>query len=203
MLKVTKALFMNHRDRARQIYLARMSPTLQRQAQEKKDSPASTAPLNQYMRFHALVESIGEALDVATAQAWLNRAYQTVLNRSTQIPSLSEKEAYSKLANVIQAAIPISSATEEDVEQNLALLRQQIIIGEGDSEVLRKLKSHLITSLSEVLSPTQKESPEEEQAGAPGEMPPPGGGGGEMGGPPPAGGPGGPPGGGPPGEMPL
>jgi hypothetical protein len=120
-----------------------------------------------------------EALDVAAAQAWLNRAYQTVLNRSTSIPNLAEKDEYTKLATVLQAAIPINNATEESVEQNLSILRQQIVIGETDSETLRKLKSHLISSISEVLAPTeQPTSPEgvaaPPEGAAPGEEAPPG-----------------------------
>jgi hypothetical protein len=146
------------------------------------------------VRFNSLLENLeeapleeergiifDEALDVAAAQAWLNRAYQTVLNRSTAIPNLAEKEEYTKLATVIQAAIPINNATEESVEQNLSILRQQIVVGEADSETLRKLKSHLISSISEVLAPTeQPTSPEGVAAappggGAPEEAPPEGG----------------------------
>src|SRR4029077_1097360 len=142
-----------------------------------------SAAANSYTRFNALYEGLGEenleeergiifdeALDVAAAQAWLNRAYQTVLNRSISIPNLAEKEEYTKLATVIQAAIPINSATEESVEQNLSILRQQIIVGETDAETLRKLKSHLISSISEVLAPTeQPTSPEGVGATPPGE----------------------------------
>jgi hypothetical protein len=175
---------MNSRAKASQIYLAR----LPRHLREKVGKPTppqelSSENTNSYVRFHALYEGLeeepleeergiifDEALDVAAAQAWLNRAYQTVLNRSISIPNLAEKEEYTKLATVIQAAIPINSATEESVEQNLSILRQQIIVGETDSETLRKLKSHLISSISEVLAPTeQPTSPEGVGATPPGE----------------------------------
>ena len=115
---------------------------------------------------------------MAAAQAWLNRAYQTVLNRSTAIPNLAEKEEYTKLATVIQAAIPVNTATEESVEQNLSILRQQIVVGEGDSETLRKLKTHLISSISEVLAPSEQPTSPEGGAAPPGgegETPPEGG----------------------------
>jgi len=186
---------MNPRAKASQIYLAR----LPRHLREKvgKSPPVqelSSANVNPYTRFHNLIESLeeeplkeergiifDEALDVAAAQAWLNRAYQTVLNRSTSIPNLAEKEEYTKLATVIQAAIPINNATEESVEQNLSILRQQIVVGETDSETLRKLKSHLVSSISEVLSPTeQPTSPEGVGATPPGEEPPPEGGAGDL-----------------------
>jgi hypothetical protein len=156
---------MNPRDKAWQVYLAKLPRHLQ--AKVGKRTPPqelSSANANAYARFNALLENLeeeksiifDEALDVAAAQAWLNRAYQTVLNRSTQIPNLAEKDEYTKLATVLQAAIPINNATEESVEQNLSILRQQIVIGETDSETLRKLKSHLISSISEVLAPTEQ-----------------------------------------------
>jgi hypothetical protein len=175
-------------NRAQQIYLARMPVSFRRKALAPKEERKEEVPgPNAFARFSRLVEGLeeerslifDEALDVAAAQAWLNRAYQTVLNRSTSIPNLAEKEEYTKLATVIQAAIPINTATEESVEQNLSILRQQIIIGETDSESLRKLKSHLISSISEVLAPTeQPTSPEgvaapPEGAEAGGGAPPP------------------------------
>ena len=173
---------MNRRTKASQIYLARLPRHLH--AKVGKSLPVqelSSANVNPYTRFNALLEGLeeergiifDEALDVAAAQSWLNRAYQTVLNRSTSIPNLAEKEEYTKLATVIQAAIPINNATEESVEQNLSILRQQIIVGETDSETLRKLKSHLISSISEVLAPTeQPTSPEGVATPAPGEEAP-------------------------------
>lgn len=179
---------MNPRAKASQIYLARL-PRHLREKVGKKQPPQelSSANINPYVRFNSLLEGleeekpleeergilVDEALDVAAAQAWLNRAYQTVLNRSTSIPNLAEKEEYTKLATVIQAAIPINNATEESVEQNLSILRQQIVVGEEDSETLRKLKSHLISSISEVLTPTeQPTSPEGVGATPPGEEAP-------------------------------
>jgi hypothetical protein len=184
---------MNPRAKASQIYLARL-PRHLREKVGKRTPPQelTSANVNPYVRFNNLYESLeeenleeergilfDEALDVAAAQAWLNRAYQTVLNRSTSIPNLAEKDEYTKLATVLQAAIPINNATEESVEQNLSILRQQIVVGEQDSETLRKLKSHLISSISEVLAPTeQPTSPEgvatAPEGGAPGEegMPP-------------------------------
>jgi hypothetical protein len=175
---------MNPRAKASQIYLARL-PRHLREKVGKRIPPQEldSAAANSYTRFNALYESLGEenleeergiifdeALDVAAAQAWLNRAYQTVLNRSISIPNLAEKEEYTKLATVIQAAIPINNATEESVEQNLSILRQQIVVGDEDSETLRKLKSHLVSSISEVLAPTeQPTSPEGVGATPPGE----------------------------------
>ena len=170
---------MNPRAKASQIYLARLPRHLR--AKVGKSLPVqelTSANTNPYTRFNALYEGLeeekglifDEALDVAAAQAWLNRAYQTVLNRSTSIPNLAEKEEYTKLATVIQAAIPINNATEESVEQNLSILRQQVVVGDQDSETLRKLKSHLVSSISEVLAPTeQPTSPEGVATGAPGE----------------------------------
>jgi hypothetical protein len=156
---------MNPRDKGWQIYLARLPRHLRDKAgKATPPQELSSANANAYARFNVLLENLeeeksiifDEALDVAAAQAWLNRAYQTVLNRSTQIPNLAEKDEYTKLATVLQAAIPINNATEESVEQNLSILRQQIVIGEQDSETLRKLKSHLISSISEVLTPTEQ-----------------------------------------------
>lgn len=161
-------------NRAQQIYLSRLNASLRRKALlPKEEKEPETFRPNAFARFEGLVENLeenleeergiifDEALDVAQAQAWLNRAYQTTLNRSTAIPNLAEKEEYTKLATVIQAAIPINNATEESVEQSLSILRQQIVVGEEDSEALRKLKSHLISSISEVLAPTeQPTSPE-------------------------------------------
>jgi hypothetical protein len=170
---------MNPRDRAYQIYLAKLPRHLH--AKVGKRFPVqelSSENISPYTRFNALFEGLeeergiifDEALDVAAAQAWLNRAYQTILNRSTSIPNLAEKEEYTKLATVVQAAIPINNATEESVEQSLSILRQQIVVGEEDSETLRKLKSHLVTSISEVLAPTeQPTSPEGVGATPPGE----------------------------------
>jgi hypothetical protein len=164
---------------------------LRRKALAPKEEIKEEAPRsNAFARFSRLVDNLtenleeergiifDEALDVAAAQAWLNRAYQTVLNRSTQIPNLAEKEEYTKLATVIQAAIPVNTATEESVEQNLSILRQQIVVGEQDSETLRKLKNHLISSISEVLSPTEQPTSPEGVAAPPGgegEAPPEGG----------------------------
>jgi len=164
------------------IYLARLPVHLRRKAlAPKEEIKEEVAGPNAFARFSSLVEELeedrsiifDEALDVAAAQAWLNRAYQTVLNRSTQIPNLAEKEEYTKLATVIQAAIPINTATEESVEQNLSILRQQIVIGEQDSETLRKLKSHLITSISEVLAPTEQPTSPEGVAAPPEGVTPP------------------------------
>jgi hypothetical protein len=166
---------MNPRAKASLIYLARLPRHLHAKAGKAiPPQELGSANANAYARFNTLLEGLeeedlgeersiifDEALDVAAAQAWLNRAYQTVLNRSTSIPNLAEKEEYTKLATVIQAAIPVNAATEESVEQNLSILRQQIVVGEQDSESLRKLKSHLISSISEVLAPTeQPTSPE-------------------------------------------
>jgi hypothetical protein len=173
---------MNPRDKTWQIYLARLPRHLRAKAGKSlPPQELSSANTNSYTRFNALLEGLeeergiifDEALDVAAAQAWLNRAYQTVLNRSTAIPNLAEKEEYTKLATVLQAAIPINNATEESVEQNLSILRQQIVVGETDSEALRKLKSHLISSISEVLAPTeQPTSPEGVAAPPEGAAPP-------------------------------
>jgi hypothetical protein len=187
------------RNRAQKIseklYLARLPVYLRRKALAPKEAISEEAPRsNAFARFSRLVDNLtenleeergiifDEALDVAAAQAWLNRAYQTVLNRSTAIPNLAEKEEYTKLATVIQAAIPVNTATEESVEQNLSILRQQIVVGEQDSETLRKLKSHLISSISEVLSPTEQPTSPEGVGAPPGgeEGAPPEGGEGEV-----------------------
>src|ERR1700747_1736130 len=142
---------MNPRDKAWQIYLAKLPRHLQVKAgKATPPQELSSANANAYARFNVLLEKLeeeksiifDEALDVAAAQAWLNRAYQTVLNRSTSIPNLAEKEEYTKLATVIQAAIPINNATEESVDKNLSILRQQIVMREPDSETCGKLQSH-------------------------------------------------------------
>jgi hypothetical protein len=189
------------------IYLSRLPRKARERfiAKQNEGKPKPKAPPsepNAFLRFNKKVsEAVVEALDVGTTQAWLNRAYQTILNRSTSISNLSEKDQYVKLASVVQAAIPVNNASADNVEQNLQILRQQITITEQDSEGLRKLKSHLISSIGEVLSPTEGEAPGGEAAPEGGEEMggPPGGemGGEEMGGPPPEEGGAPPPAGGP------
>jgi hypothetical protein len=158
-------------------------------------------------RFSRLVSESGlvvEGLDVARAIVWLNQAYQTIIDRSEEITMLPEKEEYTNLATVIQAAIPVNNATPESVASNLNILRQQIQLKEDDSEMLRKLKAHLIKSISEVLANPQAGAPEAGEAGAEagGQGGGPPSGGAAPGGPPPptGGAAGGPPagGGGPP-----
>ena len=164
---------MNHKSRANLIYLSRLPKKLQA-AKMPKVKPAE-AKVNTYVRMRKLMDIVekgpgllfGEALSVPEAQAWLNRAYQTIISRSEKINSLPEREEYVNLASLIQKATPISNATAESVESNLQILRQQIQIGEQDSESLRKVKQHLITSIGEVLAPPDEQSPEEPGAGAP------------------------------------
>jgi hypothetical protein len=119
------------------------------------------------MKYRTKGESsvVDEALDIARAQAWLSRAYQTVIDRSQTINSIPEREAYTKLATIIQAAKPMNDAPPETVESNLQILRQQIVIGEQDSEMLRKLKNHLINSINEVLIPGQEGAASDEMGG--------------------------------------
>jgi hypothetical protein len=189
---------MNSKSRANLIYLSRLPKKLQAK-KAPKFQPAAEAKENTYVRMRKLMDTVdrgsgllfGEALSVPEAQAWLNRAYQTIIGRSETINSLPEREEYTKLANLIQTATPVSNATAESVESNLQILRQQIQIGEQDSEGLRKVKQHLISSIGEVLAPPAEETPPaapgaEGGAGAPpgadtGMGGPPGGG---MGGPP-------------------
>lgn len=177
-------------NKTRLIYLARL-PEHVRAAQKAKLEKKKVIPVESgYMRMKRLLETVeeailfDEALDVATAQAWLNRAYQTIVDRSEEITNIVEKEEYTKLATVIQAAIPVNNAPEDSVESNLQILRQQIIVGEEDSRTLRKLKMHLITSISEVLVGTADGggaedegggAPPADQGGAPPADMPPGG----------------------------
>jgi hypothetical protein len=166
---------MNPKSRANLIYLSRLPKKMQA-AKLPKAKPAAEAKDNTYVRMRKLMDHVdkgpgllfGEALSVPEAQAWLNRAYQTIIGRSETINSLPEREEYTKLANLIQTATPISNATAESVESNLQILRQQIQVGEQDSHALRTLKQHLITSIGEVLAPPDEETPPEE--GAPDEM---------------------------------
>lgn len=195
---------MNAKDKARQIYLARLPQNLRKARMGTTEQPTIKVVESGYMRMNRLFENIqgeildlgifGEALSVVAAQSWLNRAYQTIVDRSEEITNLPEKQEYTNLATIIQSAIPVSTATEESVEQNLQILRQQIVVGNQDSKTLRKIKMHLITSIGEVLLP-----PENEQTPEEGGMPPESG---EAGGPPPEGEPPGgappPPGGAPP-----
>jgi hypothetical protein len=183
---------MNLRSRERQIYLSRLNPTqrakIKAAEKEKKEAKAGkTKTESAGARFSRLVSESGfvvEGLDVARAIVWLNQAYQTIIDRSEEITMLPEKEEYTKLATVIQAAIPVNNATPESVASNLNILRQQIQLKEDDSEMLRKLKAHLIKALSEVLANPQAGAPDADEAGeappggeeAPG-GPPPGGGG--------------------------
>jgi hypothetical protein len=187
---------MNLRSRERQIYLSRLNPTQRAKikAAEKEKKEAKTAKEtkteNAGVRFSRIVSESGyvvEGLDVSRAITWLNQAYQTIIDRSEEITMLPEKEEYTKLATVIQAAIPVNNAPPESVASNLNILRQQIQLKEDDSEMLRKLKAHLIKALSEVLANPSGGAPGEDEAGA--EAP----GGEAPGGPPAPGGAGGPP----------
>jgi hypothetical protein len=195
---------MNSKSRENLIYLARLPKNLRDKKKAKAAPAVEVKEDNTYVRMRKLMDAVdrgpgllfGEALSVPEAQAWLNRAYQTIIGRSETINSLPEREEYTKLANLIQTATPISNATAESVESNLQILRQQIQVGEQDSHALRTLKQHLITSIGEVLAPPDEETPPEEGAPPPGEegipggeeMGPPG-----QGGPPPPGGGGAPP----------
>jgi hypothetical protein len=191
---------MNLRSRERQIYLSRLNPTqrarikaAEKAKEEGKKAKEAVVPLkeNRFSRLLAEAGLVIEGLDVARAIVWLNQAYQTIIDRSEEITMLPEKQEYTQLATVIQAAIPVNNATPESVASNLNILRQQIQLKEDDSEMLRKLKGHLIKALSEVLANPQAGAPDANQAGAegaPGGAPPAPGGGGAMGAPPPAGG---------------
>jgi hypothetical protein len=189
---------MNLRSRESRIYLSRLSPSqrakIKAAEKEKREKAAEPKKENAGVRFSRIVAESGlvvEGLDPSQAITWLNQAYQTIVNRSEEITMLPEKEEYTNLATLIQAAIPTSDATPESVSSNLNILRQQIQLKEDDSEMLRKLKAHLIKSISQVLSSPQAGAPEAGAEGAPpgGGAPPPGGAGGVPGGAPaPAGG---------------
>jgi hypothetical protein len=163
---------MNLRSRERQIYLSRLNPTqrarIKAAEKEEREKKAKMAPLkeNRFSRLLAEAGLVIEGLDVARAIVWLNQAYQTIIDRSEEITMLPEKQEYTNLATVIQAAIPVNNATPESVASNLNILRQQVQLKEDDSEMLRKLKAHLIKSLSEVLANPQAGAPDAAEAGA-------------------------------------
>lgn len=169
--------------RERQLYLSRLNPTQRAKAKaaaalEKKPEPKTE---NAYTRFNRIVEAaeaVVEGIDVGRAITWLNQAQQVITKRSEEITNMPEKEAYTRLATVIQAAIPINNASPDNVESNLSILRQQIQLQDTDSDQLRSIKVHLIDKISEVLNNPQEGTPEAEQAGQegqegqPGEAPP-------------------------------
>lgn len=173
---------MNLRSRESRIYLSKLSPTQRakiKAAEEEKRKKAEPKKEERKGFVQIVTESglVIEGLDVARAIVWLNQAYQTIIDRSEEITMLPEKEEYTNLATVIQAAIPVSNATPESVASNLNILRQQIQLKEDDSEMLRKLKAHMIKAISEVLANPQAGAPEAGEAGAPGAgAPPPAGG---------------------------
>src|SRR5262252_11200554 len=158
---------MNLRSRETRIYLSRLSPTqrakIKAAEREKREKAEPKKAENAGTRFTRIVAESGlvvEGLDPSQAITWLNQAYQTIVNRSEEITMLPEKEEYTKLATLIQAAIPTSDASPETVSSNLNILRQQIQLKEDDSEMLRKLKAHLIKSISQVLANPQAGTPE-------------------------------------------
>jgi hypothetical protein len=173
---------MNPRSKERQIYLSRLSPSLRQKIKEKEKKQTEPRQENASERFRRIVEASGlviEGIDVGRAITWLNQAQQVITKRSEEITNMPEKDAYVKLATVIQAAIPVNNADPDSVESNLNILRQQIQLQDSDSDQLRSLKVHLINKLSEVLNNPQEGTPGAEEAGQ--EAGPEAGG--EMGGP--------------------